>query len=195
VVGRRRTETRVIGGDLKGRALVYPLDPSLRPTMQRTKTSVFDTLGDLVRGAVFVDLYAAAGGFGIEALSRGAARVHFVEKDEEALRCLDENLGNCRVGRDRAVVHRGTVMEFLGTGALRDIRPGVIWADPPYGTAETPLLLEFFRAVRYPLKALLLIEHRRDSVPADGWAGLEVLEAREFGQSRVTFVQLKGDGS
>ena len=71
----------------------------------------------------------------------------------------------------------------------------MIWADPPYEGGETPLLLEFFAAVRYPLKALLLIEHRRDAVAADGWGGLEVLDARDFGQSRVTFVQLNGGGS
>jgi 16S rRNA (guanine966-N2)-methyltransferase len=144
---------------------------------------------------VFVDLYAAAGGIGIEALSRGAARVHFVENDADALRCLDENLERCRTDRDRAIVHRGAVMEFLRAGALRDIGPDLIWADPPYEAGETRLLLEFFAAVRYPLTALLLIEHRRDSVSADGWGGLEVLDARDFGQSRVTFVLLKGDGS
>jgi len=193
--GRRRLETRVLAGALKGRALSYPRDPHLRPTMQRTKASVFDSLGDRVRGAVFVDLYAGAGGIGIEALSRGATRVHFVENDAGALRCLEENLERCRVDRVRAIVHRGAVAEFLGTGALRDIGPDLIWADPPYEAGETRLLLAFFAAVRYPLKALLLVEHRRDSVPGDGWRGLEVLDTRDFGQSRVTFVQLKGDGS
>jgi 16S rRNA (guanine966-N2)-methyltransferase len=195
VTGRRQTETRVIAGDLKGRRLAYPDDPSLRPTMQRAKKSVFDKIEGLVRGAVFVDLYAAAGGIGIEALSRGAASVHFVERDEAALRSLARNLEDCRIAAGRAVVHRRPVMEFCGSGALRDIGPGVIWADPPYETGETRLLLEFFAAVRYPVNALLVIEHRGDSVPAEGWRGLDVLDARDFGQSRVTFVQLKGDGS
>jgi len=195
MAAKRTPETRVIAGDLKGRTLVYPRDRSLRPTMQRTKASVFDSLGDRVRGAVFVDLYAAAGGMGIEALSRGAGSVHFVEKDAGAIGCLEQNLERCRAKPGRAVVHRAGVMEFLSSGALRGIDPDLIWADPPYGTDDTRLLLEFFSAVRYPLQALLLLEHRKDALPAEGPGGLVVLETRDFGQSRVTCFLLKGDAS
>jgi 16S rRNA (guanine(966)-N(2))-methyltransferase RsmD len=193
--GIRRLETRVIAGELKGRALAYPRDPSLRPTMQRTKASVFDALGERIRGSVFVDLYAAAGGIGIEALSRGAAGVHFVERNPEALRCLEENLARCRAAPARAVVHRAAVIEFLRGGALLEIDPDVIWADPPYEGEETLLLLEFLGAVRYPVKALLLVEHRRGAVPENRWDGFDVLQTRDFGQSRVTYARLKGDGS
>ena len=195
MTAKRDPAVRVIAGDLKGRALLYPRDPALRPTMQRTKASVFDSLGDRVQGAVFVDLYAAAGGMGIEALSRGAARAHFVEKDAEATRFLGENLVRCRVDPSRAVVHRADALDFLSGGALRDIAPDLVWADPPYGTRDARLLLEFFAAVRYPLKALLLLEHRRDALPAIAAGRLEVVETRDFGQSRVSWFLLKGDGS
>lgn len=191
---KQRLETRVVAGAFKGRVLVYPRDPSLRPTMQRTKTSVFDSLRHLVENAVFVDLYAAAGGIGIEALSRGARRVHFVEANGEAVRCLKENLAGCGIGPDRTAVHHASVMEFLRSGALRTIDPDVTYADPPYGTEETRLLLEFFSSVGYPLKTLLLVEHRRDVLSMDGYEGLTSVKTRDFGQSRVSYVVLKGDG-
>ena len=191
---KQRLESRVVAGALKGRVLVYPRDPSLRPTMQRTKTSVFDSLRDRIQNGVFVDLYAAAGGMGIEALSRGAARVHFVEANGEAVRCLRENLAGCGIGPDRAAVHHAAVMEFLLSGALRAIDPDVTYADPPYDTEETRLLLEFFSSVEYPLKTLLLFEHRKDVLSMDGFDGLVSLKTRDFGQSRVSYVVLKGDG-
>lgn len=190
----QRFETRVVAGAFKGRVLVYPRDPSLRPTMRRTKTSVFDSLRHLILNAVFVDLYAAAGGMGIEALSRGAARVHFVEANAAAVRCLRANLAGCGIGPDRAEVHHASVMEFLRSGALRAIDPDVAYADPPYDTEETRLLLEFFSSVGYPLKTLLLVEHRRDALSIDGFDGLTSVKTRDFGQSRVSYVVLKGDG-
>ena len=190
---KQRLETRVVAGALKGRVLTYPRDPSLRPTMQRTKTSVFDSLRHRIEDAVFVDLYAAAGGMGIEASSRGARRVHFVEANGEAVRCLRENLARCGIGPDRAVVHHTAVMEFLRSGALRAIDADITYADPPYDTEETRLLLEFFSSVEYPLKTLLLVEHRKDVVSIDVFDGLASLKTRSFGQSRVSYVVLKGD--
>jgi len=86
---------RIGAGAYKGRTLRYPAAAGparIRPTAARTRESVFNALQDEVRGAVFVDLYAAAGGVGIEALSRGASFVHFVERDAVALAALEENL-------------------------------------------------------------------------------------------------------
>jgi 16S rRNA (guanine966-N2)-methyltransferase len=189
-----RLETRVGSGALKGRRLVYPRDPELRPTMQRTRMSVFESIGDGIRNAVFVDLYAAAGGMGIEALSRGAARAHFVERSAEAIRCLERNLERCGIGPERGIVHRRAVIEFLRSGGLREIAPDFVYADPPYRSDEPRLLLEFFNSVEYPLKILFLVEHQKDVLSLESYERLTVLKTRDFGQSRVSFVLLKGDG-
>ena len=83
---RRQQRAVVVGsGEWRGRVLVYPDDPALRPSMQRTKHSLFSSLGTEIRGAVFADCYAGAGAVGIEALSLGAARVHFVEERRDAV--------------------------------------------------------------------------------------------------------------
>lgn len=193
--GRKHHEIRVLAGTLKGTVLRYPPGSEVRPTMQRTKTSVFDALGERVTDSVFVDLYAGAGGVGMEALSRGAASVHFVESDTEALRYLGENLTRCGADPLRAVVHPGAVIEFLRSGALREIRPDIVYADPPYDAGEIRLLLEFFNVIEYALEALLVIEHRRDAVSLDPFGGLSGVRLKRFGQSCVSYIALGGKGS
>lgn len=192
----RPAEVRVIAGTLKGRALRYPPGQGLRPTMQRTKAAVFDSLSSRVAGGVFVDLYAGAGGVGVEALSRGAARVHFVEMDPGAVSCLRDNLTRCRIGADRAVVHESRVVDFLRGGALRDIAPDIVYADPPYDAGEIRVFLEFINGIGYDLDALFIVEHRRDAPwlgsPLDVFGRLEVVEVRRFGQSCVSYIALKG---
>ncbi len=193
---RGHLKTRVISGEFKGKVLSYPADRRLRPTMQRTKSSVFETLEGILEGAVVADLYAAAGGIGIEALSRGASRVHFVESDSGALECLRDNLTRCGIGGDRGLVHSERVMEFLRRGGLRNVDADVIYADPPYEGEEMRLLLEFFDEMDYPSKALLILEHRKDTVFVESLHGLVRTRWKRFGQSCVSyFVPAGGDRS
>ncbi len=190
MVAHRYLKTRVLAGTLKGRVLSYPDDRRLRPTMQRTKDSVFESLGNRVAGAVFVDLYAAAGGIGLEALSRGAAQVHFVENDRTALGCLGENLAACDIPAEGGIVHPGPVMDFLLSGGLRDTDPHIVFADPPYASGDTRLLLEFFAGIDYPVKALLILEHHKDAVDDKSVENLGRTKFKKFGQSCVSYFEL-----
>jgi len=144
---------------------------------------------------VFVDLYAGAGGIGIEALSRGAGRVHFVEVHRAALASLEANLERCGADPERAVVHAGRVMDFLASGALRKIAPEIVYADPPYDSEETPLLLEFFDGIDYPLETLLVVEHRRGTAPVERYGTLSVVRVRRFGESCVSYIAVGGNGT
>jgi 16S rRNA (guanine966-N2)-methyltransferase len=193
--GRKDLETRVSAGALKGRLLVYPRDRAIRPTMQRTKTSVFESIRGSLQDCVFVDLFAGAGGMGIEALSRGARVAHFVEFDALAARYLETNLSRCGLPAARAVVHRVPVMQFLERGGLEAIRPDIVYADPPYEQDAARLLLEFFNSIEYPLETLLILEHRADLVSVAEFGRLALLKARRLGQSCVSYVVKKGDGS
>jgi 16S rRNA (guanine(966)-N(2))-methyltransferase RsmD len=188
----KRLKTRVLGGAFKGRTLSYPADRRLRPTMQRTKESVFESLGARLVDSVFVDLYAAAGGIGIEALSRGAHSAHFVENDPVALGCLRDNLAALGVDAGRGVVHRCEVKDFLSRAALRDISPTIVFADPPYADDETRLLLEFFSAMDYPLRALFVLEHHKRAGTTELFERLGRVKFKMFGQSCVSYFELMG---
>jgi 16S rRNA (guanine(966)-N(2))-methyltransferase RsmD len=192
----RKRQVKVIAGTLKGRALTYPDGVGVRPTMQRTKTSIFDSLGGALEGAVFIDLYAAAGGIGIEALSRGAQFVHFVENDRRALECLRGNIDRCGLAGARCRVHPRDVMAFLRDESKHIADAGVIWADPPYDSPQTASLLEFFGGIDYAFGALLVVEHRGDPSLAESSQGLVATRVKRFGQSWVSFfVQARGERS
>ena len=86
---------RVIAGLHRGRRLLGPRGQAIRPTSDRVKEALFSILGERTTGARVLDLYAGTGSIGIEALSRGASHVTFVETDREALRLVRSNLQQC----------------------------------------------------------------------------------------------------
>src|SRR5437899_12962295 len=92
---------RVIAGRLAGRRLAAPRGRVTRPTSDRVREAVFALLGD-VAGARVLDLFAGAGGLGIEAISRGAARAVFIERDPPAVRALRDNLASLGIGAEAA---------------------------------------------------------------------------------------------
>src|SRR6184192_2637601 len=108
----RKEEMRVIAGSLKGRRLIAPSWSGLRPTSDKLRETIFNILAPRVAGARVLDAYAGTGALGIEALSRGAAAVTFVERDRRAQALIAENLAHCGVG-DRYVIIRATVDRAL----------------------------------------------------------------------------------
>ncbi len=120
--------TRVIAGTAGGRRLKVPDGRSVRPTGDRVKEAMFSSIGD-VTDAVVLDLFAGTGGLGIEALSRGAARAVFVERDRRTLAVLRENLEVAGVAdRSRVVPSAAAAFAGLPSGGPFDL----VLADPPY---------------------------------------------------------------
>ncbi len=118
---------RVIAGSAGGVRLLVPRR-GVRPTMDRVKAAIFSSLGDDVIGAQVLDLFAGSGGLGIEALSRGASSVLFVEQDRQAIETIERNLAKTKLsGRTR---HQ-EVFEFLNRAKPAD-KFRIIFADPPY---------------------------------------------------------------
>ena len=124
---------RVIAGRHKGRRLAAPRGSATRPTADRVREAVFDLLGQ-VDEARALDLYAGSGALGIEALSRGACEVTFVESGAAALRALRSNLE--RIGDERGRVVRASVPAFLRNAACRRESWDLAFCDPPYRLAS-----------------------------------------------------------
>ena len=121
---------RIIAGTLKGRRLPSPAWAGLRPTSDRLRETLFDVLGDTVRGAVVLDGCAGTGALGIEALSRGAAAVTFVDSDARAVALIAANLERCRIA-DRGTVIRGALPRALAR--VDDaVAFDLVLLDPPY---------------------------------------------------------------
>jgi 16S rRNA (guanine966-N2)-methyltransferase len=167
---------RVVAGELGGRRIVAPAGTSTRPTTDRVREAVFNSLGSagVLDGAVVADLFAGSGAIGIEALSRGAARCTFVERDRAALRALDENLDALDL-RDRSKVLAADAVSVAGT-----IDADIVFADPPYDFADWEELLGRVRAD-------LVVAESGD--PVDPPAGWIAVRERRYGRTRVTFLE------
>ena len=174
---------RVIAGVVGGQPLVAPRDSGTRPITDRVKETLFAILGDRVPEARVLDLYAGSGAIGIEALSRGAERVDFVERNRHAMKALRSNLDRARL-EEKAAVHELEVERFL---ASTEGEWDVVVLDPPYEV----------RAIVAPLRALVphlapgasvVIKHfwRIETPEVEG---LAVTRQRRFGETMLTFLE------
>ena len=131
---RSEASVRVVAGRWRGRRLTAPTGELVRPTTDRVKEALFSILGDAVQGALVLDLCCGSGSLGIEALSRGAGRAVFVDREQRALAAVRKNLAACgAMPADAEVVVGHAVAWLSGPGFSPGGVPWLLLADPPYG--------------------------------------------------------------
>ena len=178
---------RVIAGAAKGIRLAAP-GPGTRPLADRVKQTLFAVLEPILDGAVVLDLYAGSGAGGIEALSRGAARAIFVEKDGGAARVLVENLRRTRLEEAGRVIRRDANGWLADPGGAATEGPfDLVLVDPPYAdTAGLARSLELVGPFVAPGGTVVAKHFWRDAPPAQ--AGLLASDReRRFGETTLTF--------
>lgn len=149
---------RVIAGSHRGRHLSGPEGTALRPTSDKVREALFSILGTQVSGARFLDLYAGTGAVGIEALSRGASSVTFVESDPKAVQLLRKNLQTCQL-LERAQIRVGRTAAFLDRKDWWGTPYDVLFADPPYAAVdELEILIHAWRPGLLSEHATVIIE-------------------------------------
>jgi 16S rRNA (guanine966-N2)-methyltransferase len=148
---------RVIAGSLKGRRLKAPSWDGLRPTSDKLRETLFNILAPRIAGATVVDAYAGTGAVGIEALSRGAASVTFIERDRRAQALIEENLAHCGVAQDGYVIIRASVGRALA--GLHAASFDIMIFDPPYDEQVDAVLAA--AAARLAPGGVLVLEHAR----------------------------------
>jgi len=177
---------RIIAGSFRSRTLDAPPGLETRPTSDRLRETLFNVLAPRIQGARFLDLYAGSGAVGIEALSRGAARVEFVEKAPGALQVLRANLARLGI-TSNFQIDSGSV-----AGALKRLvkAKGVfelIFLDPPYDAAdEYETALRSLQALLAP-GGLAIAEHRRKVKLGDRYGSLERTRLLEQGDASLSF--------
>ena len=152
---------RIIAGQWRGRKLRTPDWTGLRPTSDRLRETLFNILAPRLEGARVLDAYAGTGAVGIEALSRGAAFVTFVEQDPRAATLIESNLRSLGITNRYAIIRAGFAVAAERLAGPFDI----VFLDPPYGAAAlTDALTAGARLIDGP--AMLVVEHAtRDAVP------------------------------
>jgi len=184
---------RIIAGSLRSRSLQAPPGLATRPTSDRLRETLFNVLAPRIEGAHFLDLYAGSGAVGIEALSRGAQRVVFVERAAGALKVLRANLA--RLGLEGGFeIDSGTVAGYLRKEVWR---PGfdVVFMDPPYDAAgEYQIALGLLGGdVRGLLRAgaVVIAEHRRKEIPAESYGELHRSRLLRQGDAALSFYAVR----
>lgn len=175
--------TRVVAGLFRGRRLATPPAKArgVRPTTDRAKTVLFDILGPLDEVTHAVDLYAGTGSLGIEALSRGAARAGFVERDARNAALIRENLERVGASDRSRVLTRKVAQVVERPDPLPDRWPLVL-ADPPYAPGVAGELLTLLdRAGRVEPGGRVVIEHDSEDTPPDVVGGLHLARRRVMG--------------
>lgn len=180
------------GGIFGGRTLRAPAGRGVRPTTDRVREATFARLGAL-DGARVLDLYAGTGALGIEALSRGAANVVFVERGRASLDALRRNLATLGLGESVRIVARDVAAAVADLGRAGE-RFDLVLLDPPYETGEDERTLRAVVAARILAPgALLVVERsRRHALPPI--SGLALQDERRYGDSIVSRLAAADDG-
>lgn len=173
---------RIIAGEFKGRQYTVRSGSDFRPACEKVRKSLFDILGDSVRGRVVLDLFAGTGSVGMEALSRGASRVYFVERDRQSVSGLK------RVIAEWGLAGRATVIPGDAERAVARLpQPAdLINADPPYNYRRWAELLAALSPPAVAPDAHLIIETgSKESLPP--LAGWELTDTRLYGGTTLRF--------
>lgn len=197
---------RIVGGSLGGRVLRAPHGAATRPTSEKVREAIFNILGP-VEGAYVLDLFAGSGALGIEALSRGAAHVTFVDAGKPALTAIRGNL------RELGLEGRSTVLAMDAIAAAQRPPPApppqpaqpaqpaqhpqpqpVLWSvvfiDPPYASDLAQRAALALPATSLQPGAQIVIEHDRRGIPPETLGSLIRTDQRRYGDTMISFFEV-----
>ena len=184
---------RVIAGAQRGRRLMGPKGPGLRPTADRVKEALFSILSPRLAGARVLDLYAGTGAIGIEALSRGARHATFVEPHASSLKVLRANLELCGLST-QATIHPCTAETFFKRRTAAEPAYDIIFADPPYDDeGASALLSAFSRHANLQPTATLVLEHGSKTEPVVD--GLALIRRYRYGDTTLSLFRSRQEES
>jgi 16S rRNA (guanine(966)-N(2))-methyltransferase RsmD len=185
---------RITAGSWRGRVIRTVPGRAVRPSPAMLREALFNIIGPAIAGARFLDLCAGSGAVGIEALSRGAAHVTFVDIHPASLAAIRGNLETLGAAGRAAVLRRDAALA-PDELARRGERFDVVFLDPPYdtGTAAVCVRTEGLRAIM-PARCRLYVQHRRGAAlpAAPGW---RLADERRFGDTTLTTFEREEDGA
>jgi 16S rRNA (guanine966-N2)-methyltransferase len=183
---------RILEGKYRRSPLMSLPSPRVRPTTRRLREALFDFLGARIQRARFLDLCAGSGAVGLEALSRGAAHVTFVERSVTICSFIESNLKLCDVPEEQAQLIQDDAIDFLSSSTTNErLRWDVVFFDPPYQIDYAPVM-EFFGGSGAALKrktGILVVEHHCDNRLRDYVGSLRRWRIIRQGESCLSFYE------
>ncbi len=179
---------RIISGELKSRKLAFPKTRMTRPMTDRAKETVFNILAGLVPGKHILDLYSGSGSLGLEALSRGALDVTFVDHADASIKVIQRNLQELALTPKARVIQGDvprTIKKLEKEGALFSL----IFVDPPYDQGLVKkTLIELDRSAIVAPFAQIVVGHSRQEALPNSLQALEITRTKKIGQSCLSFL-------
>ena len=175
---------RIISGEHKSRRLVGGKKTRVRPTSDRVKESIFNILQEEVMGKRILDLFAGAGSLGIEALSRGAESVTFVDASSQSINVLKKNIKSLNLES------RSTILRLDGLKAINKLKRNfqMIFADPPYLKGFVQRVIDSVAQSEVLEKnGVLILEHHKKETFSFPEEKLSVLRQKKFGDTVISF--------
>jgi 16S rRNA (guanine(966)-N(2))-methyltransferase RsmD len=191
---------RIIAGTFRSRPLQAPPGLATRPSSDRLRETLFNVLAPRIEGSFFLDLYAGSGAVGLEAMSRGAEHVVFVERAPAALKVLRANVGSLGIKAGFSL-HAGSVRDSLRRWKSEAHPFDVVFLDPPYDALdeyEAALgILGSAAANVLTSNAVVIAEHRRKQLLENRYGALARTRLLEQGDAALSFysIQERSDGA
>jgi 16S rRNA (guanine966-N2)-methyltransferase len=185
---------RVIAGKYRGRNLKSPPSLEVRPTSDRLRETLFNVIAPRIEATRLLDLCAGSGAIGIEALSRGAAHVTFVDRSRKMCGLVEANLDLCRIPEEETEVVQAEASDFLSRSITADTNPwDVVFFDPPYANDYLKVLNALGGQANELLTAdgLVIVEHHHKKELPDETGTLQRTRVLKQGDSALSFYQVK----
>lgn len=186
---------KIIGGLYKGRNFYRPA--GIRPTQDVTREALFDILGQDMEGVFFLDLFAGSGAVGMEALSRGAQKVLFVEKDSKCVAVIQENIGLLAMERGR---ESGVPYEILQADSFAAVKLlvrqnkqfDIVFIDPPYSRGLAKKALKTLEAydILHP-NSLVVVQHETKEILPEHEGRFLLFRQKTYGKSALSIYKVK----
>jgi 16S rRNA (guanine966-N2)-methyltransferase len=186
---------RIVGGNLRGRTLECPPGRDVRPTLDRVRESLFSMLlhagrwyedgeNPLFDGLV-LDAFAGSGALGLEALSRGAAKAVFFERDSKAISAIEQNIRTLKL-ENCASVRRSDATRPMPASSPANL----VFLDPPYGKDLLDPAISALHKAGWITPDTLIIAERDPKDPQPALPGLEILDSRKYGRCQIDIARL-----
>ncbi|SET85893.1 16S rRNA (guanine(966)-N(2))-methyltransferase RsmD [Salinibacillus kushneri] len=174
---------RVISGTYKSHPLRTISGKNTRPTTDKVKEAIFQVIGPYFEGGIGLDLFAGSGGLGIEAISRGADKVLFIDSHPKAIQTIHENINNLKI-KDQTEVYKNDAFRALKAASKRGLVFDWIFLDPPYKRISFEKLFKVIFNLGVVRKGSILIcEHSTDDILPDNFKRLEMVKTEEYGST------------
>src|SRR4051812_13946940 len=180
---------RIVAGEYRGRVLKSPSSMQIRPTSDRLRETLFNVLAPRIQDAKFLDLCAGSGAIGIEAISRGAAHVTFVDKSRKMCGLIEANLDLVGAPEDQTEVVMAEAADYIRKAATRGESWDIVFFDPPYSLDYAPVLKVIGNGTVLNEGGILIAEHHHKTVLPDEVGNLRRWRILRQGDSSLSFYE------